>query len=97
VLPDTESINPLTQSLPLPDADGVDEVGALLLGVAGAGSVSVELPHAATDSAVAPVTASNATRDSRKVERVAGIGVLSVVGRRKQTDSVNGLHDQRRC
>jgi hypothetical protein len=43
------------------------------------------------------VTASNATRDSRKVERVAGIGVLSVVGRRKQTDSVNGLHDQRRC
>jgi hypothetical protein len=75
----------------LPDADGVDEVGALLLDVAGAGLVSVELPQAASNSAVAPVTASNATWDSRAVERVAGIGVLSVVGRGERTDSVNGF------
>jgi hypothetical protein len=63
-------------------AGGVEEVGALalLLGVAGAGLVSLDCPHAARDSAVAPVTASSATRDSRGVDRVAGIGVLSVVG-----------------
>ena len=34
------------------------------------------------DIAVAPVTASSATRDSRVVEKVAGIGVLSIVGRK---------------
>jgi hypothetical protein len=52
--------------------------------------------HAATDSAVAPVTASSATRDSRVVEKVAGIGVLSVVGRNQRTGSGNDLHDRRR-
>jgi hypothetical protein len=75
----------------LPEADGVDEVGALVLDVAGAGLVSVELPQAASDSTVAPVTARNAARESREVERVAGIGVLSVVGHRERTDSVNGF------
>ncbi len=93
MLPDTESIRPFTQSVPLPDADGVEEVGALPVDVAGAGLVSLELPHAARDSAVAPVTASNATRDSREVERVADIGVLSVVDCREQIDSGNGFHD----
>jgi hypothetical protein len=85
---------PLTQSWPLPDADGVEDVGALalLLGLAGAGLVSLEFPHAARDRAVAPVTASNATRDIRAVERVAGIGVLSIVGRNAQADSGNGFH-----
>jgi hypothetical protein len=42
----------------------------------------LDAPHAAMDSAVAPVTASSATRDSRVVEKVAGIGVLSIVGRK---------------
>jgi hypothetical protein len=92
VLPETESIRPITQSWPLPDADGVDEEGALLLGVAGAGLVSLEFPHAARDSAVALVTASSATRDSRVVDRVGGIAVLSMVGRDAQADSGNGFH-----
>jgi hypothetical protein len=56
----------------------------------------LEAPHAAMDIAVAPVTASSATRDSRVVEKVAGIGVLSIVGRNQQTGSGNDLHDRRR-
>jgi hypothetical protein len=98
VLPDTESINPFTQSLPLPDADGVEEVGAaaLLVGFAEVGFAWLEPPQAATDSAVAPVTARSATRDSRVVERMAGIGVLSVIGRRQRTGAGNGFHDRRR-
>jgi hypothetical protein len=66
VLPDTESISPFTQSLPLPDAEGVEEVGAeLLVGLAEVGFASLELPHAAMDSAVAPVSVTIANRLSR--------------------------------
>ncbi len=52
----------------------------------------VDAPHAATDSAAAPVTASSTTRDRRVVEKVAGIGVLSIVGRNQQSGSGNVLH-----
>jgi hypothetical protein len=96
VLPDTESISPFTQSLPFADADGDCEEGAGLVGFAEVGLALLDAPHAATDSAVAPVTASSATRDSRVVEKVAGIGVLSIVGREQQTGSDNDLHDRRR-
>jgi predicted secreted protein len=82
VLPDTESIRPLTQSFPSLFADGVDEeVRAELVGLAEFGLASFEPPHAARDNAVAPVTARMAKRDSRAVETVAGIEVLSIVGR----------------
>jgi hypothetical protein len=96
VLPDTESISPFTQSLPLADADGDDEDGAELVGFAEVGLALLDAPHAAMDSAVAPVTASSATRDSRVVEKVAGIGVLSIVGRNQRTGFGNALHDRRR-
>jgi hypothetical protein len=66
----------------LADADGEDdEEGAGLVGFAEVGLALLDAPHAATDSAVAPVTASSATRDSRVLEKVAGIGVLSIVVR----------------
>jgi hypothetical protein len=99
VLPDTESMSPFTQSLPLADGDGdddEDEEGAELVGFVEVGFASLEAPHAAMDIAVAPVTASSATRDSRVVEKVAGIGVLSIVGRNQQTGSGNDRHDRRR-
>jgi hypothetical protein len=83
----------LTQSFPSLFADGVDEeVGAELVGLAEFGLASFELPHAARDSAVAPVTARMAKRGSR-LEMVAGIEVPSIVGRGVQTDSGNGFHD----
>jgi hypothetical protein len=97
VLPDTESISPVTQSFPAPFADGDDdEVGPELVGPAEFGLASLELPHAARDSAVAPVTANIAKRDNRAVEMVAGIGVLSIVGRSAQTDYGNAFHDRDR-
>src|SRR5271156_3323401 len=96
VLPDTESISPFTQSLPLADADGDDAEGAELVGFTEVGFALLDAPQAATDSAVAPVTASSATRDSRVVEKVAGIEVLSIVGRSQRTGFGNALHDQRR-
>lgn len=88
VLPDTESISPRTQSLPLADADGDDEVGGELVGFADVGFALFDAPpQAATDSAAAPVTARIAERDSRAVRKVAGIEVLSIVGRGEHTDS----------
>jgi hypothetical protein len=67
----------------LADADGDcdDAEGPGLVGFAEVGLALLDAPHAATDSAVAPVTANSATRDSRAVEIVAGIGVLSIVVR----------------
>ena len=96
VLPDTESISPFTQSLPLADADGDDAEGAELVGFTEVGFALLDAPQAATDSAVAPVTASSATRDSRVVEKVAGMGVLSLVGCNQQTGCGNFLHNRRR-
>ena len=95
MLPDTESISPFTQSLPLAVADGDDEVGAELVGFAEVGPALLDVPHAATDSAVAPVTASSATRDSRVAENVAGIGILSIADRTQRTGFGNDLHDRR--
>jgi hypothetical protein len=96
VLPDTESISPRTQSLPLADADGDDDVGAELVGFAEVGLALFDVPQAATDSAVAPVTARIAKRDSRAVGKVASIEVLSIVGRGERTDSGIGFHDRSR-
>ena len=89
-------MSPFTQSLPLADADGDDDEGAVLVGFADVGFAGLDPPHAATDRAVAPVTASSATRDSREVEKVAGIVVLSIVGCNTQTGCGNDLHDRRR-
>ena len=91
-------MSPFTQSLPFADADGGDddEEGAELVEFVEVGFALLDAPHAATDSAVAPVTASSATRDSRVVEKVAGIGVLSIVGRNQQTGSGIDLHNRRR-
>ena len=90
MLPDTESISPLTQSLPVADADGDDEEEAELVGFAEVGFAVLDAPHAATDSAVAPVTAKSATRDSRVVVKVADI-VLSIVGRAAQASQATFL------
>ena len=68
--PDTEAIIPLTQALPLGDADGADEVAAELVGPAAVDGWAVfdvvwDAPHAATESAVAPVSVRSANRVSR--------------------------------
>jgi hypothetical protein len=91
-------MSPFTQSLPFADADGGDDddEGVELVGFVEVGFAWLDAPHAATDSAVAPVTASSATRDNRVVEKVAGIGVLSIVGRNQQTGSGNDLHNRPR-
>jgi hypothetical protein len=95
VLPDTESISPRTQSLPLADADGDDDVGGKLVGFADVGFALFDVPpQAATDSAAAPVTARIANRDGRAVGELASIGVLSIVGVGAHTDSGIGLHDR---
>jgi hypothetical protein len=73
VLPDTESINPFTQSLPLADVDGDDEEGAELVGFAEVGLALLDAPHAATDSAVAPVSVTIANRLSRAGGEVTDI------------------------
>ncbi len=69
VLPDTESISPCTQSLPFADADGGDDdVGLEVVGLAAVGFVLFDVwdaPHAARDSAVAPVSAKIANRVRR--------------------------------
>jgi hypothetical protein len=78
--PDTEAIMPLTQPLPFADADGDDDddVAAELVGLAYvAGFVLFGAPHAATDSAVAPVTVSIANLVSRADGQVTDIEVLS--------------------
>jgi hypothetical protein len=94
VLPDTESISPLTQSLPFADADGDDDVGLEVVGLAAVGFVLFDVPHAARDSAVAPVTARIVNRVSRAVGKVAGIEVLSIVGCGVQTGCGNRFHDR---
>ena len=65
MLPDTESISPFTQSLPLADADGDGDEGAELVEFVEVGFASLDAPHAATDSAVAPVSVTIANRLSR--------------------------------
>jgi hypothetical protein len=95
VLPDTESISPRTQSLPLADADGDDDVGGELVGFADVGFAVFDVPpQAATDSAAAPVTARTANRDSRAVGEMASIEVLSIIGQGEQTDAGIGFHDR---
>jgi hypothetical protein len=74
--PDTEAIMPLTQPLPFADADGDDDddVASELVGLADvAGFVLFGAPHAATDSAVAPVTVSIANLVSRADQKVTRI------------------------
>jgi hypothetical protein len=72
--PDTEAIIPLTQALPFGDADGVDEVAAELVGLAAVEGFDVfDAPHAATESAVAPVSVKIANRVSRADGEVTGI------------------------
>jgi hypothetical protein len=72
------------------DADGDDEEEAELVGFAEVGFAVLDAPQAATDIAVAPVTAKSATRDNRVVVKVADIGVLSIVGRNVQTNLTIG-------
>jgi hypothetical protein len=75
-LPDTEAISPLTWSLPFADADDDcdDEVGEADVGLADeVGLALSDVPHAATDSAVAPVTARIANGVSRAVGKVKDI------------------------
>jgi predicted secreted protein len=86
--PDTEAIIPLTMALPFGDADGDDDdVGAEPVELAElAVVVSCEAPHAAIDSAVAPVTVSIANRVSgADVIRIPDIEGLS--NRRPSNDS----------
>ena len=75
--PDTEAIIPLTQALPLAEADG-DDVAAELVGLAAVeGFVVFDAPHAATDSAVALASVRIADRVSRAGGEVTDIEVLS--------------------
>jgi hypothetical protein len=55
-------MSPFTQSLPLADADGDDEEGAELVGFVEVGFALLDAPHAAMDSAVAPVSVTIANR-----------------------------------
>ena len=72
--PDTEAIIPLTQLLPFGAADGGDDVTAELGGLAAvAGFKLFEAPHAATESAVAPVRVRTANRVSLAGAEVTGI------------------------
>lgn len=82
-LPDTDAIRPLTCAWPL--AGGAEVVCEVV------GELAVELgdvvgldvfdePHAATDSAAAPVTARTAARVSRGLREVADIKVSPIVG-----------------
>ena len=81
VSPDTEAIIPLTHALPFADADG-DDVAAELVGPAAVeGFVVFDAPHAATDSAVAPVS----VRIANRVSRAGG----------KMTDHIEVLSDRR--
>jgi len=76
--PETEAIIPLTQLLPFADADGDEGVAAELVGPAdGAGFELFDAPHAATDSAVAPVSVRIANRVSRAGGEVIDIEILS--------------------
>ena len=70
VFPDTDAISPLTRAWPVAGGDVDDVVGAaaelVVLGdVVGPGLF--DAPHAATDTAVTPVSASIANRVSRDV------------------------------
>ncbi|ORB36433.1 hypothetical protein BST39_20670 [Mycobacterium paraseoulense] len=79
-LPATDAIRPLTRASPAAGAGDVvvevtvdvdvDVVGGLDL---------LDEPHAATDSAVAPVTARIANRASRGVGQLADINVSPIV------------------
>jgi hypothetical protein len=76
--PETEAIIPLTQLLPFADADGDEGVAAELVGPAGgAGFELFDAPHAATVSAVAPVSVRIANRVSRAGGEVIDIEILS--------------------
>jgi hypothetical protein len=95
VLPDTESISPFTQSLPLADADGDDEEGAELVGFAEVGFASLDGPHAAMDSAVAPVSVTIANRLSRAGGEVTDIeDPFPMESRAPQPSNIS--HDRRR-
>jgi hypothetical protein len=60
--------------LPFGAADGVDEVTAEVVGLAAVeGFVVFDAPHAATESAVAPVSVRIAKRVSRADGEVTGI------------------------
>jgi len=80
--------------LPFVDGDGDDDVGLAFVGLAAVGLALFDVPHAATDSAVAPVTAKIAKRVSREVGKVVGVEVLSIVGCGEQTGYGNGSHDR---
>jgi hypothetical protein len=85
--PDTEAIIPLTQALPFADADGED-VAAELVGPAAVEGWPVfdvvwDAPHAATDSAVAPVSVKIANRARRAGGRTTGIPNISVLSDRR--------------
>jgi hypothetical protein len=98
VLPDTESINPFTQSLPFAEADGDDDEVAELVGFVEVGFASLDAPHAATDSAVAPVTASSATRDSRAGGQVTDIedpSQLAAAPRQATFLTIGGIAESR--
>jgi hypothetical protein len=94
--PDTEAIIPLTQALPLGAADGVDgDVAELVLPAAVEGwavfDVVWDAPHAATESAVAPVSVRSANRVSRADGEVTDIEILSIVGRCAQAGYASNL------
>jgi hypothetical protein len=70
VFPDTDAISPLTRAWPVAGGDVADVVGAAAELVVFGDVVGPDLlgePHAATDTAVTPVSASIANRVSRVV------------------------------
>ena len=75
-LPATDAIRPLTRASPLAGAgDVVVEVTVEVEVDVDVGAALFDEPHAATDSAVAPVTARMASRVSRGLGQLADINV----------------------
>jgi hypothetical protein len=96
-LPDTESISPFTQSLPLADADG-DEEGAELVGFVEVGFASLDAPHAATDSTATPVSVTIANRLSRAGGQVTDIedpSQLAAAPRQATFLTIGGIAESR--
>jgi hypothetical protein len=83
VFPDTDAISPRTRTCPVAGGE-VDVVAGddaeLEVLVADPGLEVCEEPHAATETAVIPVTASIANRVSREARELAVINVSPIVG-----------------
>ncbi|BBY08446.1 hypothetical protein MNVI_37640 [Mycobacterium noviomagense] len=96
MLPDTDAIRPATWSVPLACAGAADELVGLADGLVALFPL-FDVPHAATDNAVA-ATAANITNRASAVGKGKDIGVLRSLRKRMAATDLRGggaLHDRR--